>query len=245
MCGSLSSYKPWKEIQDFYSLSISSERLKKADPQPTAIVRPTDQLPFIRVAGGKRGLDLGTWGFSPPAGRSTPIINARCETMDVLPTFANAFEHHRCVIPVTGYYEWKKEVNGSRTPWRFSLNRVANTGGAIAAERQVSKNKLFEGEGANLLVMAGLFMASPKTKQRHFVILTTEPNEITEEIHDRMPVILTGGMMDIWLSSHAEPQALKRMCRPYEGTNLNATLVSKNPHQLPKFVDENQLRFSL
>lgn len=244
MCGSFSGHKSWKEIQDLYSLSIASESLKKANPQPTAMVRPTDQQPFIRVAGGKRGLDLGTWGFPPPAGRSTPIINARCETMDVLPTFANAFEHHRCVVPATGYYEWKKEVDGSRTPWRFSLDGEANTGGAIA-EHQAAKTKMFEGEGASLFVMAGLFMANPKNKKMHFLIVTTEPNELAAEIHDRMPVILTNAMMDIWLSGDVAPQALKRMCRPYEGTNLTATPVSKNLHQPPKFVDENQLGLAL
>lgn len=244
MCGSLSGYKSWKEIHDLYSLSITSESLKSTDPQPTAVVRPTDQRPFIRLAGGKRGLDLGIWGFPPPKGRTNPIINARCETMDVLPTFAKAFEQHRCVVPVTGYYEWKKEVDGTKSPWRFSLNGLANSGDMDEGTRTEVDDAGSE-ESAELFVMAGLFMANSKTGQRHFVIVTTEPNEIAAEIHDRMPVILTDSMMDIWLSPHAAPNALKRLCRPYEGTNLVAAPVSKKLHQPPKYVDENQLGLAL
>lgn len=245
MCGSLSSYKPWKEIHDLYALSLTSEPLKKANPVPTAVVKPTDKRPFIRVAGGKRGLDLGTWGFPPPEGRSSPIINARCETMDVLPTFAKAFEQRRCVVPVTGYYEWKKEVDGNRTPWAFTLDGPANNSETDSPENENVHQSESEGEGASLFVLAGLFMANRKTGERHFVIVTTEPNEIAAEIHDRMPVILTDSMMDIWLSPHAAPNALKRLCRPYEGTNLVAKPVSKTLHQPPKYVDENQLGLAL
>jgi putative SOS response-associated peptidase YedK len=240
VCGSLSGYKSWKDIHDLYSLSIASELLKEVDPQPAAVVRPTDQRPFIRMAGGKRGLDLGTWGFPPPEGRSNPIINARCETVDVLPTFAKAFEKHRCVIPVTGYYEWKKEIDGSRTPWRFSLDGPANNGGAVS-QRIAARNRMFEGEGGSLFVLAGIFMVNRKTGQRDFAIVTTEPSEIAAEIHDRMPVILTDSMMDLWLTPYTAPQALKRMCRPYEGGNLVAQPVSKTLHQPPKDVDENQM----
>lgn len=217
--GSFSGHKSWKEIQDICGLSIVSAPLKKADLQPTAVIKPGDQWPHIRAADGTRGLDLGTWGFPPPTGRTNPIINARCETMDVLPTFVNAFEHHRCVVPATGYYEWKKEVDGSRTPWQFTL----------------------EGEGANLFLMAGLFMVDSKIGQKRFVIVTTEPNEIAAEIHDRMPVILSDDMIDTWLSADAAPETLKRLCRPYEGTNLKAKPVSKTLHQPPKYVDENQM----
>jgi putative SOS response-associated peptidase YedK len=221
--GSFSGHKSWKEIQDLCGLSIVSGPLKKAGLQPTAVVKPGDQWPHIRAVDGTRGLDLGTWGFPPPAGRSSLVINARCETMDVLPRFVNAFEHHRCVVPVTGYYEWKKEVDGSRTPWQFSL----------------------EGKGGNLFLMAGLFMVDSKIGQNRFVTVTTDPNEMAAEIHDRMPVILTDDMTDTWLSADATPHALKRLCRPYEGANLIATPMSKNLHQPPKDVDENQFGFAL
>jgi putative SOS response-associated peptidase YedK len=43
------------------------------------------------------------------------LINARCETMDVLPTFQESFLHRRCVVPVTGYYECKQEVSFENT----------------------------------------------------------------------------------------------------------------------------------
>lgn len=240
MCGSLSGYKSWKEIHDLYSLSLTSEQLKQTDPKPSDVVRPTDKRPFIRLAGGQRGLDVGVWGFPAPEGRKGPVINARAETIDALPTFRNAFEKHRCVVPATAYYEWKTETDGTKTPWRFFLDGVARND-----DTRPKGDIGVPGEGSSLFVMAGLFMLNRQTGDRHFVIVTTEPNEVAAKVHDRMPVILTDGMMEIWLARYTSPMALKRMCRPYRGNNLNAEPVSKALHKKPAFVDPRQTTLAL
>lgn len=244
MCGSISGNKSWKEVHDLYSLSLVSESLKASDPQPSAVVRPTEKRPFIRVVGGKRGLDVGVWGFPPPQGKRSPIINARSETIDVLPTFRTAFEKHRCAIPATGYFEWKTETDGTKTPWRFSLNGPAENEGAIAHTLASQKLRI-SGEGGSLFVMAGLFMLNRATGDRHFAVVTTEPNEVAALVHDRMPVILTDGMMDIWLTTHASPAALKRLCRPYSGKNLVAEAAPKALHRKPAYDDRHQIAFDL
>ena len=63
MCGSLSGYRSWKEMRDWYAL-IPSEELKAADLKPTAVIRPTDLQPFIRLSGPDRILDIGGVGVS-------------------------------------------------------------------------------------------------------------------------------------------------------------------------------------
>lgn len=224
MCGSLSGYKSWKEIHRLYRLTVT-EPLKQADPKPSGIVRPTDRQPFIRQVQGTNILDVGIWGFPSRKEKGRPILNARCETMEILPTFSEAVESRRCVIPATGYYEWKTETDGSKSPWRFSL----------AAES----------EHAPLFVMAGLFMVDRQARERRFVIVTTEPNDLAAEVHDRMPVILTDGMMEKWLDPVTSPMNLRRLCRPYEEGNLVAEPMPRSSHQRTKPVDQNQLALAL
>lgn len=231
MCGSLSGYKSWKEMRDWYAL-IPSEPVKAADTKPTAVVRPTDLQPFIRLAGPERILDLGVWGFPPLRDKSTPLINARSETMDVLPTFRESFFRWRCVVPVTGYYEWKREEDGSKTPWRFTVSGEGS--GAGAGEKP-----------ADLFVLAGLFTVDHKTRTRRFAIVTTEPNDLAAEVHDRMPVILNDMGMRVWLSPDSGPQPLKRLCRPYDGPGFAAEPVSRDLHKRPKAADKNQLSLGL
>ncbi len=233
MCGSLSGYRSWKEIRDWYAL-IPSAEVKTADVKPTAVIRHTDLQPIIRLSGPERILDLGVWGFPALKHKTTPLINARSETMDVLPTFRDAFLHRRCVVPVTGYYEWKREADGSKTPWRFSLQ-----GASPGHEAAVGEGK------ANLFGLAGLFTVDYKIRRRLFAIVTTEPNALAAEVHDRMPVILNDMTMKVWLSPHSSNQPLKRICRPYEGPGLTATPVSRDLHKKPKSADKNQLNLGL
>ena len=233
MCGSLSGYRSWKEMRDWYAL-IPSEQVKTADTKPSAVIRPTDLQPFIRLSGPDRILNVGVWGFPPLKDKTTPLINARSETMDVLPTFRDAFMRHRCVIPVTGYYEWKREADGSKTPWRFSLSGTSPKHGAAIGDGE-----------ADLFVLAGLFTVDRRTKQRRFAIVTTEPNAMAADVHDRMPVILNDMGMKVWLSPDSGPQPLKRICRPYDGPGFTAAPVPRDLHKRPKAADKDQLSLGL
>lgn len=202
-----------------------TQQLRQADPQPSALVRAADQLPFIRQVEGANVLDIGVWGFPSRKEKGKPILNARCETMEILPTFREAVVQRRCVVPATGYYEWKKEADGNKTPWRFSLDT--------------------EGDQAPVFVMAGLLMVDRQTRQRRFVIVTTEPNDLAAEVHDRMPVILTDTAMETWLAPETSPMDLRQLCKPYEEGNLVAEAMPRSSHQRPKPVDENQFTLAL
>lgn len=233
MCGSLSGYRSWEEIRDWYALT-PSESVKTADQKTSAVVRPTDLQPFIRLSGPERVLDLGVWGFPPLKGRTSPLSNTRCETMDVLPTFQESFLHRRCVVPVTGYYEYKQEVDGSKTPWHFSMRGSNPRHGAAVGEG-----------GTHLFGLAGLYMVDRVRKQRRFAIVTTEPNDIAAEVHDRMPVILDNMGMHVWLSPDTGPGGQKRLCQPYNGPGLIAEPVSKALHKRPKASGANQFSLGL
>jgi putative SOS response-associated peptidase YedK len=227
MCGRLSGMRTWQEMRDWYRL-LPSEPLKRAGIEPADMIAPASQQPIIRFVPNQYVLDVATWGFPPRKGKGRPPINARCETMHVLPSFRTSFLRYRCAVPVTGYYEWKREVDGSRSLWRFSINAGTERGAEPA-----------------LFALAGLFMVDHATRQRRFVVVTTEANDVAAEIHERMPVILDATTLDIWLVPDTPPGPLRQICHPYNGSGFAAEsvqppLAAKQPKHDPR---QHQLNF--
>ncbi len=128
---------------------------------------PGDRIPMLFVSGGKTTADAAYWGFSKHLGRR--IYNARGETAKQKPMFARCLEQGRCVIPVTGYYEWDMEKNGY----------------------------LFTAKEEPLLYLAGLYRYDADAKE--VTILTTHARGAVGEIHHRMPVALRWQEVRPWL----------------------------------------------
>ena len=119
------------------------------------------------------------WGLPRHDGKGH-VINARSETADEKRMFRNAFRYGRCVIPTNGFYEWTKT-------------------------KQKIKY-LFELPDEELLYLAGLF--EEVDNKLCMVVLTQAANESVTDVHDRMPVILTGDQLTLWLN---ETEDAKRM----------------------------------
>jgi putative SOS response-associated peptidase YedK len=96
-------------------------------------------------------------------------INARSETVQEKKLFASSLEQRRCVIPSTGFFEWDA----------------------------AKKKYLFNMPGSRMLYMAGIY--NRFANEVRFVILTTEANRSVEEIHKRMPVVISKDKMKEWL----------------------------------------------
>ncbi|MBM4112799.1 MAG: SOS response-associated peptidase [Phycisphaerae bacterium] len=163
---------------------------------PRFNVAPTQMCPVVRAGadtseardrstkGGGRGggetriVSMMRWGLVPSWADDPAIgnrlINARVETAPSKPSFRSAWKKGRCLVPISHFYEWKKE--GSRKQPM-----------AIRAA----------GED-DLLALAGLW-DSWRDGLRSFTILTTEPNELLRSIHDRMPLILPPERWSRWL----------------------------------------------
>ena len=82
-------------------------------------VAPTRPIYIIKDNEAKeRELDVVSWGLISPWAKDraaaiksqSMAINARTESVHEKPTFRSAFRSRRCLIPVTGYYEWATEV---------------------------------------------------------------------------------------------------------------------------------------
>jgi putative SOS response-associated peptidase YedK len=171
---------------------------------PSWNVAPTDNLPIVRydAKAGHRGLDLMRWGLVPYWAKDIKIgfstINAMAETVDSKPVFREAFQRRRCIVPVDSFYEWKKLDTKIKQPYAIAL-----------ADR-------------SLMALAGLWetwksRANNETI-RSFTIVTTIPNALCADLHNRMPVILPPDTWPAWLGEEpAEADQLKSLMVPYRG----------------------------
>jgi putative SOS response-associated peptidase YedK len=134
------------------------------------------------------------WGLIP-AWWSKPLkelrlatFNARAETVAEKPFFRGPFKSKRCLIPVSGYYEWQ-DAPGGKQPWYFTA-----------------------ADGSPALTIAGLWdewrdKASGETLKSCTMIIT-EPNKFVAGVHDRMPVLLAVKDCEPWLNAKAGKEVL-------------------------------------
>ncbi len=158
-----------------------------------------------------RALSLLRWGLIPSWSKDMSmgarLINARAETIDEKPAFRAAFKRRRCLIPASGFYEWRKEADGSKTPVYIHI------------------------KSREVFAFAGLWEIwhSPEGDEAHScTIITTAANTFMASIHERMPVILDRDDYGAWLLTD-EPgvPGLKALLRPYADDHLTAYEVSK------------------
>lgn len=176
--------------------------------EPRFNIAPTEDAPVIRREGGNIAVSM-RWGLVPFWAKDLKIgnrlINARAETVDKRPAFRAALKRRRCLVPATGFYEWKREKD-SKVP--FYLHMKDDSMFAFAG--------LYERWGAQ----------DGRTVQS-FTIVTCKPNSVASEIHNRMPVILRREDESRWISE--EPlgdQELKGMLLPFPSDEMESHRVS-------------------
>lgn len=151
-------------------------------------IRPTNVVSVIATdRRGKRASFPMKWGFQIP-GRSL-IVNARTETAAQKPTFKEAWERHRCIIPASWYYEWE--------------HFVGNTGQKITGDKY-----MIQPLGSSMAWLAGLYRIEDNLPV--FAVLTKEPTKGLSLIHDRMPLILPKDLIDAWINPESRPEDLLR-----------------------------------
>ena len=172
---------------------------------PSWNVAPTDPLPVVgfNPKDQERGLTVMRWGLLPFWAKDIWLgfanINAKAEGIETKPAFREAFQQRRCLVPVDNFYEWKKTAAGKQ-PYAIAL------------------------AGRKLMALAGLWETwrSPAGERvRSFAIVTTEPNELCAELHNRMPVILAPEVRPVWLGEEPADEAqLKSFLVPYPSEEM-------------------------
>lgn len=175
---------------------------------PRYNIPPGTDIPVFRQSPeGKRVLHLLRWGLVPhwakDPGIGAKLNNARGESVADKPSFRDAFRRRRCLIPASGFYEWKAE-------------------GKIKQPYYISPK---DGEP---MAMGGLWeswKAPDGSLLRTVCVITTDPNEVMSPIHDRMPVIVAPEHWQDWLSAPME--AVAPLVMPCDANLLQAWPVDR------------------
>lgn len=206
MCGRYGLSHTRSEIEDFFQVEIPEEyapRYNIAPTQPVLIVRENRHKPKGREAAHV------VWGLIPPWAEDIKIgqkmINARCETAADKPSFRNALKRRRCVVPISGFYEWKG-APGHKQPYYIT-----------AADGQP-------------LALGGLWevWSGPNGEEiESCTILTTSANQTLRSLHDRMPVIIPQNSIPTWLDTlNEDVRTLGPLLQPRPDSEIKLAPVS-------------------
>ena len=216
MCGRYRLTRTDKELAKEFGVDLEAEAGEVAWA-PRYNIAPTDVMPVVELdPEGMTCFSLKRWGLVPFWAKDPRIgasmINARSETVLEKPALADAYRKHRVLVPADGFYEWKKMPNATRSkivrqPYNFGMkdDSIFCFAG-IAAKWKSPANELIE----------------------TFSILTTSPNELVKDTHDRMPVILPRSQYARWLSTHPErAEDLLELLVPYGPADMKRYPVSQ------------------
>ena len=192
MCGRFTKNYTWQQIHAMYQLLVPAAI---PNMQPSFNVCPTDPVDVVVPRDDQRELQTMRWGLLP-FWWSKPLkelrlatFNARVETVTTKPFFREPFKQRRCLMPVSGYYEWQ-DTPGGKQPWYFTA-RDASPVLTVAGLWDTWKNRE-TGESIKSCAM-----------------IITESNAFVAEVHDRMPVLLMPDQFDHWLSGNMGVEVLK------------------------------------
>lgn len=210
MCGRYSLHTTPSDLAARFDVSLPD------DFEPRYNCAPGQNLPVITDGGEVRRME---WGFTPSwADESFDLINARAETITEKRSFAEAYERRRCLVPVTGFYEWT-ETDGRNQPYRVAFEddrpfAVAGIHETWSPPTRQSGLGEFGSDGDD----------EEDDARETFAIVTTEPNDLIGELHHRMAAILPPEREADWL--HGDADEIGDLLRPYPDDELRAYPVS-------------------
>jgi putative SOS response-associated peptidase YedK len=207
MCGRYTVTMTYEELVVRYFI----EEANSPFYQPRYNVAPMQVVPAIINDGSRNRLGPLRWGLVPNwakdqsmAGR---MINSKSETLLEKPSFRNLVYRKRCIIPADSFYEWKSFGGKTKQPMRFLM------------------------EDERIFSMAGLYdsWVNPDDGEKvsTFTIITTTPNDLVSDVHDRMPVILKQEDEAVWLDrQNTDAGLLLSLLKPYPEQEMKRYPVS-------------------
>ncbi len=187
MCGRYASFRQAQELADAFDVAEMTD--EAIEIHPSFNVAPTDQVRVVlERADAGREMHAARWGLVPAFADDPKIgarmINARIETVAEKNAFAKSLRTRRCILPADGYYEWRRNPDGSKTP--HFIHRADATplafAGLYAFWRDPSKAE-----------------SDPDRWLLSTTILTQPARSQLAGIHDREPVVLRRGAVAQWL----------------------------------------------
>ena len=216
MCGRFNLIATKPQIMEHFSL----QRLP--DYQPDYNIPPGQKiLTVVKLEDGSiKAVNLH-WGLIPSWSKdriiSSRLINARAETLTEKPSFRNAYQHRRCLIPATGFFEWQTTETGKKP---YHIHQPDNA----------------------LFAFAGLWEHWEHQQEsiNSCTIITTVANDKIAPIHDRMPVIITPDFYNPWLDKKNTAVEMSDFLAVNAYNNMQITPISTRVNN-PQHNDEDCL----
>ncbi|MFZ4619639.1 MAG: SOS response-associated peptidase [Bacteroidota bacterium] len=202
------------------------------DILPKYDARPTNLMPVVAQRDNAFQVMLMRWGLVPHWSKDGKTefttFNAKCETLHTSKLYAPYFKAARCLVPASGFFEWKK----------YTMETTVK--GKVKSVEQ--KQKMYISmKDSSPFMMAGLFSVWKKPDGEEYptyTIITTTPNEVTKEIHDRMPVILEPKNYEVWLDRGMnDTEFLKTLLVPYPAEKMKAFPVMNKSDESPEMIE--------
>jgi len=218
MCGRY-GFIPGKDFYDRFEITN-----RDFDLQTSYNVAPGRTMPVV-VMNSPKKITLMRWGLIPFWAKDPRIgyrtINARAEDVSNRPSYRRAFKNQRCLVPASGFYEWKAGEK-KKTPYYFRK------------------------KGGEMMAFAGLFdiwKDGEGEEHKTYTIITTAAGKLLKEVHDRMPVILSKESEDIWADNiKYTGEELRDLMKPDEKNELIgyevATRVNNTANDYPELIDQ-------
>ena len=202
------------------------ESLQLPEPPPFERynIAPSQEILAIRtdLETGRPEWALLRWGLVPvwfkePMGKR-PLSNARAEGIETKPSFRGPIRHRRCIVPASGFYEWRRQGTGKQP---YFVRPAAAEVFALAGIWD-------HGEGKQGEVIESV------------AIITTSANELMQPIHDRMPVILEEEDVAEWIAPATKFEKALTMLKPYSAARMMtypvSSVVNSARHDGPECV---------
>lgn len=207
MCGRIVNDMQPGYLREQFDEAAAAEILEEPGLLPRFNLPPTGHLPGIRMnLDGGQQWEIFRWGLIPRWAKPDRIpdrtFNARSETVTAKPTFREAWKNRRCVLPVSGYYEWTG-AKGHKQPFYFHC------------------------KDASPLLLAGLWETwrHEDTVVESCTVITRASIGKPAEYHHRMPIILNKTEVDAWLKGPAT--GALNLIHKTRSSNLDIHPVSK------------------
>jgi putative SOS response-associated peptidase YedK len=184
-------FAPLELLEEYFALTESAVAL-----QPRYNLTPGQAIAAVRERDGRRSLDTLQWGLVPfwakDASIGRRLVNARLESLVDKPAFREAWTRRRCLIPASGFYEWREAEGGRKRPYFVAPS------------------------GEPLLALAGLWerWRTPAGERLETcVIVTTEASGDLARIHDRMPLLVPRAQHATWLDPQTSLETVAALTR--------------------------------
>lgn len=221
MCGRYTITVSFEELLQRYYIDDTTVPFHR----PRYNVAPMQMVPAVINDGRQNRIGQLRWGlvssWAKDESMAGKMINARAETLLEKASFKKLINRKRCIIPIDSFYEWKK-VNGKKQPMRIML------------------------KDESIFSLAGLYdtWVNPTNGEKvsTFTIITTNPNQLVADVHDRMPVILSRENEGSWLDrENANIGELLDLLKPYPAEEMTAypvsTMVGNVKNDVPECIE--------